>query len=183
MNRLSKDDLISEAQSLITVQSYDKKTIIDGLQIKEIRQFSAEDGTFTEVLRLADNGTLELFPDFQLKQVNRSKLLPNAIKAWHLHYNQEDIWYVSPDDHMILGLWDLRTTSPTKGMTMKIPLGGGASRLVYIPRGVAHGVANIAPREGTIYYYVNQQFDAENPDENRLPWNACGDEFWVPERA
>jgi hypothetical protein len=27
-------------------------------------------------------------------------------------------------------------------------------------------------------YFVNQCFDATNPDERRLPWNALGDDFW-----
>ena len=125
----------------------------------------------------------EVFPDFSVRQVNRSKILPHAIKAWHVHMNQEDIWYVSADHHVLLGVWDVRAASSTHDMTMRIVLGGGVSRLVYIPRGVAHGVVNLASREATLFYFVNQQFNQEMPDEYRIAWNAKGAEFWTPEKG
>lgn len=183
MKNLTSDDIVNNILSDVSVQSYSGKQKIDGVQLVEVKQFAGEDGTFAEILRMKEDGTLSLFPDFTLRQINRSKLLPGAIKAWHLHFNQEDIWYVSPEDHMILGLWDVRDSSPTKQQKMKIVLGAGTSKLVYIPRGVAHGVVNISPEAGTIFYYVNQHFNAEDPDERRIPWNACGEDFWVPEKA
>lgn len=183
IDRLNKDDILTGLVDTITTQSYQKKTLIDGVEIREFRQFSAEDGTFAELMRLNEDGTMQIFPEFKLLQINRSSLLPGAIKAWHLHFNQEDIWYVPPQAHMLLGLWDLRKESPTADMKLKLPLGAGHNKLILIPRGVAHGVANIASEPGDLFYFINQIFDPENPDENRLPWNAAGDDFWVPERA
>lgn len=183
MKSLQSSDILDTIHSQISVQSYQGKQKIADLEIADVRQFSGEDGTFSELMRIDEKGHLEAFPQFQIKQINRSKLLAGAIKAWHLHFNQEDIWFVAPEDHMLLGLWDLRSDSPTADMTMKIPLGAGSSKLIYIPRGVAHGVVNIADTPGTIFYYVNQHFSATNPDERRLPWDACGADFWEPEKA
>ncbi|MBV9851097.1 MAG: dTDP-4-dehydrorhamnose 3,5-epimerase, partial [Armatimonadetes bacterium] len=48
----------------------------------------------------------------------------------------------------------------------------------YIPRGVAHGGANVGLVPATILYYVNQRFDISDPDERRLPWDILGEDFW-----
>ena len=61
---------------------------------------------------------------------------------------------------------------------MRFALGAGKARLLFIPRGVAHGVANLSSRPASIIYFVNRAFDAENPDEHRLPWDVIGAAFW-----
>lgn len=183
MKTISNTDIIQKVQLEISTQSYEKKAIIDGVQIGNIKLMTGEDGTFEELVRLDEQGNLEVFPEFKVRQINRSQILPKAIKAWHLHFNQEDIWYVSPSNHMILGLWDVREQSATKEQTMKIVMGGGSSKLVYIPRGVAHGVVNLSREKGTIIYLVNQRFDLQNPDERRLPWDKLGADFWEPQKG
>ncbi|OGK26115.1 hypothetical protein A2954_02805 [Candidatus Roizmanbacteria bacterium RIFCSPLOWO2_01_FULL_37_12] len=154
--------------------------MIEGVKTISIKVHTGEDGTFEELLRLDQKGILRSFPDFQLRQISRSQLLPGAVKAWHVHFNQEDIWYVPPENHMLLGLWDLRKDSPTSDLKMRITLGAGNSRLVYIPRGVAHGILNVNNYTGTIFYFMNNEFNPDKPDEQRLPWDALGAEFWQP---
>lgn len=181
--KLSLEDMSRKVRNQIFVQSYEKKQLINDVKIVQINRFSGEDGTFEELCRINTDGTLEVFPDFSIRQMSRSKLLPRAIKAWHLHFSQEDVWYVSPEDHMLLGLFDSRGDSTTSGKNMRIVLGAGRSQLVYIPRGVAHGVANISSKEGSIIYFVNQQFSINDPDERRLPWDVLGSDFWIPEKG
>lgn len=183
MKNLTINDIDNKFQEKIFNQDYSKKQIIDGVKVIDLKKFSGEDGIFEELFRLNEKGFLEIFPDFQLRQINRSRILPGAVKAWHLHYMQEDIWYVPPEDHMILGLWDLRKKSPTNNLKMKLIMGAHNSRLVYIPRGVAHGVVNISNKEGTVIYLVNNQFNSQNPDERRIPWDEAGADFWIPERG
>lgn len=178
MKNLSIDDVLVRLKQEIYDQDYSKKKVINGVKVVEIKKFVGEDGVFEELTRVNDNGAMKEFPDFKIKQVNRSKLLSGSIKAWHLHYKQEDVWYVSPEDHMILGLWDLRNDSDTKDTRMKIVLGNGTSKLVYVPRGVAHGVVNVSKKSGTILYFVNEQFNPTDPDEKRLKWDAVGSDFW-----
>lgn len=182
MSKLTLKDIKTDVQPSVTVQSYSPKQKIDGVQMVDNPIFSGEDGTFEELARF-DDGMMLKFPDFQIKQINRSIVLPGAIKAWHLHYNQEDIWYVPPQDFILLGLWDVREKSPTSGISQKIVMGAGRARLVYIPRGVAHGAANVSHKESTLIYFVNQCFDAENPDEQRLQWDLLGNDFWTAEKG
>lgn len=183
MKDITLEDITSAVKQQVFVQNYKERKMIDGVKIVEIKRYAGEDGTFEDLMRINNQGFLELFPEFQIRQINRSKLLSGAIKAWHLHFKQEDIWYVPPDDHMILGLWDTRETSPTKDITTKVVMGNGTSRLVLIPRGVAHGVVNVAATPGDIFYFVNNQYKIEDPDERRLPWDAKGADFWEMERG
>jgi dTDP-4-dehydrorhamnose 3,5-epimerase len=175
---LSHNDIDGKYQKKIFVQNYAKKPVIEGVKIVELRNMVGEDGDLTEVGRFSETGEHQDFPGFQIRQINRSLVLPGSIKAFHLHFNQEDIWHITPHGRLTVALWDVRKDSPTKNLTMKLALGGGKSHLVYIPRGVAHGAVNHAKKSATILYFVNQQFDSNNPDEHRLPWDSLGEDFW-----
>jgi dTDP-4-dehydrorhamnose 3,5-epimerase len=164
------------------VQSYAPVQKIDGVKTLHIKNFIAEEGDFGEIIRLNENGSLELFPDFHLRQINRTTIFPNALKAWHFHAKQSEVWYVPPSFHMVAGLWDLRKDSPTADLSQKIVLGGGQSILLFIPKGVAHGMANYSSQPSQLYYFIDQQFNSDSPDEMRLHWDAKGKEFWDPER-
>ncbi|MCX6730413.1 MAG: dTDP-4-dehydrorhamnose 3,5-epimerase family protein [Candidatus Roizmanbacteria bacterium] len=183
MSNLTLNDILTKLQKDVFVQDYSKKQPIEGVKIVEVKRMAGEDGTFEDLLRLDETGHLELFPEIQVRQINRSKLLPGSIKAWHLHFNQEDVWYIAPEDHMILGLWDTRENSPTKDKTMKVVMGNGTSKLVVVPRGVAHGVVNVASTPGSIFYFVNNQFKLTEADERRLKWDALGASFWEVEKG
>jgi dTDP-4-dehydrorhamnose 3,5-epimerase len=178
MKNLSIEDVLVRLKQEIYVQDYSKKKMIEGVKIVEIKKFVGEDGTFEELTRINEKGDMQEFPDFKIRQINRSKVLGGSIKAWHIHFKQEDVWYVPPECHMILGMWDLRNDSDTKEIKMKVVLGNGTTKLVYIPRGVAHGVVNVSKKPGDIWYFVNGQFDFKDPDEKRLKWDAAGADFW-----
>lgn len=183
MKILTENDILKSQKSSLFVQDYSKQPSIDGVRVIDIKRFNGPDGSLEELLRLDDKGEMTSFPGFKLQQINRSRLMPGSIKAWHLHYKQEDVWYADPEDHLILGLWDVRENSSTKDVKMKIILGGGFSKLVYIPRGVAHGVTNKSTKTGNVFYFINQQFNVEDPDERRLPWDAAGADFWEVEKG
>ena len=63
---------------------------------------------------------------------------------------------------------------------MRVLLGGGASKLLYIPRGVAHGCSNFYKKSTELFYFVSSRFDINNPDERRLNWDILGSDFWSP---
>lgn len=178
-DHLSHDNIDSALRDKVFIQDYSQKPIIEGVQVKEIRNMVGEDGDFSELIRLTENGEVEGFPGFKVRQINRSKMLPGAIKAWHLHFKQDEIQTVNPENHLVIGLWDVREDSPTKGVTMKLTLGGGKAHLIYIPKGVAHGYMNVSKRPATILYFVSEQFNSEDADERRLPWNSV-EGFWEP---
>lgn len=175
MKHLTLDDIDQSVRSSVSVQEYHTQTIQD-VQIINLNKHETEDGSFTELLRLDQQGIAEHVPEFHVAQINKSILFPGSVKAWHLHYRQDEIWNVTFYSHLILGLWDVREGSSTKGLSMKIPL--SPTRLVYIPRGVAHGAANVSGHNAEILYVVSEQYNKEQPDEQRLPWDSLGKEFW-----
>ena len=172
------EKIIESYKKLLKQQDYSKKPIIDGVKIIDLKNFVSDDGFLCEVARVDEKGDLEGYAGFKLRQMNFTKVLPGSIKAWHIHFKQMDLWYVPPDSHLSVGLADLRENSPTKKVQMKVVLGAGKSQLLLIPSGVAHGYANFTQDPLYIFYFVNQQFNSEDPDEGRLPWDVFGEDFW-----
>ena len=83
-----------------------------------------------------------------------------------------------PTDRLLIGLVDARAESPMYKATMRFVMGGGKARIMYVPRGVAHGCANIWMEPSSVFYFVNQQFDINNADERRLSYDVVGEDFW-----
>ena len=122
---------------------------------------------------------------FEVAQVNFSEIEPGAIKAFHMHKRQTDVWFVPPTDKILLVLGDVRAGSPTEGLVRRLVLGDGNSFLVRIPPGVAHGAKNLrTAATSTIVYFVDVQFSTDDQcDEGRLPWDHFGTEVWEVERG
>lgn len=179
---LSLADIDEKIGLKIYTQDYKSKPTIDGVSVMTLKNMSGEDSDFSELLRLNSTGEVEQFPGFHVAQINRSTQIPGSIKAWHVHFIQDELWYVADESRLLTCLWDIRKDSPTFGSTMRIPMGGSTHRLVYIPRGVAHGAANLSSNIATIMYFMNAQFNINNPDERRIPWDALGKDFWEPQR-
>lgn len=172
------------ARSDYSKQDYSPKVAIEGVEIVQLKRFNDDGGAMTELGRL-DGGVHQQLPGFVVKQVNYSVVEPLAIKAFHLHERQTDVWYVPPSDKILLVLADVRAGSPTEGQRMRVVLGDGNSRLVRIPPGVAHGCRNLRPvSPSTIIYFVDVQFSiGAECDEGRLPWDHFGTEVWEVERG
>lgn len=163
---------------IITVQQYGSGSTIEGVKIIDLQLHSDEGGEFVELGRL-ETGIFKSFPDFAVKQISWSRLLPGTIKAFHLHHHQADIWYVSPFDRILVGLADLRQDSPTYNTKLRLTLGGGTAKLLYIPKGVAHGAGNLWDHPATVVYFTSQAFNPASPDEGRLPYDLFGSDFWT----
>lgn len=175
---LTKEAIGNEFSSELSIQDYSKKPTIEGVQLINLNLFVDDGGALAEVVRLDDQGNLQVLPDFKVKQSTFSQMLPGTIKAFHLHYNQEDCWFILPYDRLLIGLFDARKDSPTYKKSMRFVLGAGRAQILYIPRGVAHGLANPWTKPANMIYFVNQCFDANQPDEHRLPWDILGEDFW-----
>ena len=168
-----------EAKRAFSLQEYNPAPGIDGVQMVDLKRFHDDGGSLTELGRL-QGGVHAALPGFEVKQVNYSELEPGAIKAFHLHRRQTDVWFVPPADKMLLVLLDVRAESRSRTIHRRLVLGDGTSRLVRIPPGVAHGVKNLAPTRGRIIYFVDVHFspDPDQCDEGRLPWDFAGEEIW-----
>lgn len=172
------------AQAAYGVQDYSPKTTIEGLEIHSRTRFNDDGGSMSELARL-DEGRLEGVEGFVCRQMNYSVMEPLAIKAFHLHRRQTDVWYVPPADKILLVVADVRAGSSTEGVVQRIVMGDGSSKLVRIPPGVAHGAKNLRPATpSAIIYFVDVQFSVgEECDEGRLPWDHFGAEIWEVERG
>jgi dTDP-4-dehydrorhamnose 3,5-epimerase len=176
-----KPVLVPEVVSVLTKQDYGRPGI-DDVKYVVLRRFSDDGGSITELARLTEEGRTEAFSAFQVRQVNYSTIEPGVIKAFHVHERQRDLWFVPPEDRVLLVLVDVRRDSKTPRHAMKIMLGDGNSSLVSIPPGVAHGCRNLGDAPARIIYMTDVPFslDPQVTDEGRLPWDLVGAEIWEP---
>ena len=171
--------LNDKANAAFGVQRYGAAAKIAGLEIVELRRFHDDGGSMTELGRLTAGMHRDL-NGFEVRQVNFSEMEPGAIKAFHLHQRQTDVWFIPPGSKMLVVLGDVRAGSPSEGVTQRLVLGDGTSRLVRIPPGVAHGARNLGGTRGQIIYFVDTHFDPDPArcDEGRLPWDHFGADIW-----
>ena len=169
----------AEAKRQVRLQAYGPQPSIEGVEIVSLTRHADDGGSLTELLRL-DGGQSPIFTGFTIRQINYSEVEPGVIKAFHLHARQTDVWYVPPSDRCLMILLDVRAGSKTEGVSQRLVLGAGASRLVRIPPGVAHGVRNLGSATARLIYFVDLHFspDPATCDEARLPWNYLGAEIW-----
>jgi dTDP-4-dehydrorhamnose 3,5-epimerase-like enzyme len=171
--------LSEEAKRKFSVQSYAPGPRIEGVEVVELRRHVDEGGSMTELGRLEAGGLAGL-SGFTVQQVNYSELAPGAIKAFHLHLRQTDVWFVPPADRVLCVLVDVRAGSSSEGVRRRLLLGDGRSQLLRIPPGVAHGVRNLAASPARIVYFTDLHFtsEPETCDEGRLAWDFAGAEIW-----
>lgn len=168
-----------DAKRAYQLQAYGPRPAIEGVEIVNLTRHADDGGSITELVRL-DAGQPQALAGFTVRQINFSEVEPGTIKAFHLHARQTDVWYVPPSDRMLVVLVDVRAGSPTEGVTQRLMLGAGASRLLRIPPGVAHGVRNLGATTGRLMYFVDVPFstDPGTCDEGRLPWDYAGPDIW-----
>ena len=166
------------SQPKFTKENYFSEAKISGVLISKLNYFPSEDGYFIELARLKKDNSIEATPSFKVQQISYSSLDRKAIKAWHIHDKQDDLWFIPPDNKVLIGLHDLRKNSTTKGNTQRFVLGNHQSNLLFIPKGVAHGCANLSNSPSILIYMTSKKFNRKNPDEKRLPWNYLGKDFW-----
>jgi dTDP-4-dehydrorhamnose 3,5-epimerase len=161
------------------LQDYSNTTLIEGVKVWRPKSFKDCGGEFREIARFQKryddhygsdpyiemrDGSGEDFY-FDLKQMNVSTLEPGAIKAFHLHKKQTDLWYVM--DKMIVVL-----VAPDRQYSRLVL----ENEFVLIPPGVLHGIANPYSTRGRMMYLTDEYFDPN--DEWREDPFLVGKEVW-----
>lgn len=175
--------LSNEVEKRITFQSYSPQPEIHGVLYYPLKKHRALEGWFMEYLRLA-GGRVEALPfDFEVRQISFSRAVPHRINAFHIHPKevQDELWCVVQGTLMIW-LVDCRAGSPTEGVKRKFVLSEEEPALLYIPSGVAHGY-KAGPDGALLVYAMNNQFNPNDPNEGRLPWDYFGSELWEDDRG
>ena len=119
-------------------------------------------GSFTEVYRH------EWIPgSSMMPQSNLSLSHANVLRGLHFHREQADYWCVLQGTAFV-GLFDLRSGSPTEGKKTEIRIAADERRQgLFIPPGVAHGF--FAETEIALQYLVDRYFSGE--DEFGVAWD------------
>jgi len=174
---LKKEDISPNLVKDLVLQEYTSAKSIVGVRLIPFDLHVDDGGDLHELARI-NNGLVSSVETFELKQINRSRFNAGLVKAFHLHFSQDEIWAVHPLDRLLVGLLDVRKGSQTEGVRMRLVLGGGKSNVLYIPRGVAHGGMSLDNKPVDVIYLTNQHFSISDPDEWRLSWKMLGDDFW-----
>jgi len=171
--------LNSNAESVYRLQEYGARARIEGVDLVKLERFNDDGGSLIELLRL-EHGRANGLAGFEPAQVTYSVVQPGVVKAFHVHREQSDLWFVRPEDRVLLVLVDVRAGSATENERVRMLLGDGRPMLVRIPPGVAHGCRNLGLQPASIVYFTDRQFsaDPERSDEGRLPWDFAGKDVW-----
>lgn len=102
----------------------------------------------------------------EMLQANRSEKAQGSVVGLHYHMHQADYWYPVRGRVRVV-LHDLRSGSPTDGVTECFDLGEDHEAGVFIPPGVAHGFAALT--ELTLVYFVDGYYNPE--DELGVAWD------------
>jgi len=177
--------LTEEVRRALSFQSYAHGDAIDGVSLRPLRKHRSENGWFVELYRMGESGVegLPAGDDFSLRQASVSHAEPGRINAFHIHplIPQDELWTVV-QGQLLVWLVDCREGSSTRGVRQRFTLTGEAPSILRIPAGVAHGYRSGA--EGALLIYgMNQQFDADRPNEGRLPWDFFGADLWNEDRG
>lgn len=172
---MGKPEVSAKLEPKVTRQTYEETRTIADVKLVDFNLHTDDGGDFHEIARITGNQS-NILDGFEIRQINRSRFNPGLVKAFHLHLNQDEVWAVHPLDRLLVGLVDARKESTTEGVSMRVVLGGGKSKFLYIPRGVAHGGMALEGKPVDVVYIMNQHFTGE--DELRLPWDLLGKEFW-----
>ena len=147
----------------------DSPDLIDGVRIQPLSLFPDDRGYFLELARLGQALTAD-FP-LDTTQVSAALTYPGAIKAFHHHQHQSDLWAVIRG-MMQVALVDLRPHSPTFGLRNTIYTGDLRCWQILIPPGVGHGYKVVGVEPALLVYLTNRTYDPA--DEGRIGYNDPG---------
>lgn len=146
-----------------------QQKLIDGVQIKPLRQIPDERGRIMHMMR-CDDSNFEKFGEIYF-----SVAYPGVIKAWHIH-KEMTLNYAVVSGDVKLVLFDERDTSPTKGMVQEIFLGNYNYNLVVIPPMVWNGFKNIGKEAAIVANCSTIPHDPSeimrmDPINNHIPYD------------
>ncbi len=138
--------------------------IIEGVKVRDLRKIRDDRGWLMEIFR-SD------WPEFQkFGQTYMTTCKPGVIKAWHYHRLQWD-HFVPIKGNALVGLYDSREDSPTKGTIQEVEIWENEPKFVRIPPLVYHGFTPLDDEEIWVVNTPTELYNYDEPDEHRLEWN------------
>lgn len=176
--------LTADVEAALSFQSYPRAATIDGVRLRPLRRHWSDNGWFAEYLRLEGGRTAaEGEEGMELRQLSLSRAAPDRINAFHIHPKvaQNELWTVV-QGQLLVWLVDCRQGSSSEGIRQRVILTSEEPGQLFIPAGVAHGY-RAGPDGALLLYAMDQQFDAADPNEGRLPWDHFGAQLWEEDRG
>jgi dTDP-4-dehydrorhamnose 3,5-epimerase len=137
---------------------------IDGVVVKNLKRIIDERGWLMEIFR-SD------WPEFQkFGQTYMTTCRPGVVKAWHYHKLQWD-HFVPIRGNALIGLYDPRDGSPSKGALQEIEVREGEPKFIKIPLGVYHGFTPMDDQDIWVINTPTELYNYKEPDEYRLEWD------------
>ena len=128
----------------------------------ELQPHADDRGSVTELFRRSWLPT-----ERAMVQANLSISRSGVLRGLHFHREQSDYWCVLAGTAFV-GLYDLRTGSPTHGAKAEVRLSADRpARGLYIPPGVAHGF--FAETDLRLMYFVDVYYSGT--DEFGVAWD------------
>jgi len=146
------------------IRTWDSPELIAGVRVQPYELWPDDRGYFLEVLRLGQ-GLAAGFPSASL-QVSAALGYPGAIKAFHYHLRQTDLWVPAMGLFQV-ALVDLRRGSTTWGVRNTLYVGPLRPWQLLIPPGVGHGYKVIGREPALLLYATDRFYDPA--DEGRIP--------------
>ena len=129
--------------------------------IIEPQVFSDDRGFFFEDFNL--NKLKKTIGDFQIIQGNESKSKVGVIRGLHFQkppFAQAKLVEVIKGEVLDV-IVDLRTDSPTFGKYLSVILNDKNKKMLYIPKGFAHGFITLS-KNAIFHYYVDSAYSPES---------------------
>lgn len=148
------------------IRTPDSPDLIDGVVVRPFDLWPDDRGYFLEVARMGQ-GLAAGFPA-ESTQVSAALSYPGAIKAFHYHLHQTDLW-VPAIGMFQVALVDLRPESRTFGSKNTLYAGSLKPWQFLIPAGVGHGYKVIGERPAILIYVTNRLYNPQ--DEGRVAYS------------
>ncbi|TLV00068.1 cupin domain-containing protein [Dyadobacter luticola] len=154
---------IKDPKSITAEWSPINMALIDGVQVKEVKNVIKNNGHLTEIYRM--DWALD---DLSVDQIFQVSLNPNGISAWHAHEVTTDKIFVTSGSIKVV-LYDGREGSPTYGKINEFRCGALRPMLIVIPPKIWHGIQNYTSEPGALLNIVDKAYQYDDPDHWRLP--------------
>jgi dTDP-4-dehydrorhamnose 3,5-epimerase len=147
----------------------DAADLIPGVRIEPLAVYPDDRGYFLEAGRMGQ----ALLAGLPLESIQISCALsyPGAIKAFHFHREQTDVWTVALG-MLQVALVDLREGSPAFGRRNTLYIGNLRPWQLLIPPGVGHGYKVVGTSPALLVYCTDRFYNPE--DEGRIPYGDSG---------
>jgi len=139
-----------------------------GVQVLRPKINFDERGFVSEIFR---NDWEGFFDNNKPNQINISKSKPGVVRAWHRHLRKQVDFFTVIKGTVKICVYDNDSKSNTFGTLVEIITNEKKLEIVKVPGHYWHGTKTISSEESYTIYFINNLYDYENPDEERIPWD------------